>query len=889
MKTLKKLVLSVIGVVAAVLVIYLIYFLVHYTFYNEFKKDLVEYEDEAASESFTAKDDSSPVAELSGYSLASESDVLKLYVNENTAEVAIYDKRNGQITRSNPTEEEIQYDTVANGVNQNWLRSQLIVDFFDNNRKLNTFDSYSYSTNSELKQFEIMNIPNGVRVLYTIGDMSSPTGVVPIFISKERLEEYMGKMSDEEAKYVKGRFRESEIVDGFYELMEKLQTAKIEKSSQLRKTDEYLRSAGYTEEDYLKDMESSGQDFNAPISFTIPLDYVIAGEKMDAVEASVVAKDIVENGGGQLMEIRMLRYMGATKDLIGEKATHGYILVPNGSGSLIKFNNGKTNSTVGDYSAYVYGQDPTVAEYTVTENLEIVRLPLWGIYNSDTKYGVFATIENGESIAQIWASPSGRLNSYNYAYAAFAVRGFEYLKSQGSDDSAKSAAMTVIEPKIYDTEIKVRYTFLDGTQENGKYDGYSGMANYFRERLASEGILKKQTTNINSNLNIPFYYDIIGGVKKTDSFIGIQYREVMAMTTFDEAGTISDELKDAGVFNQVMNFQGWFNGGYYHDVPSKVKILSKLGGKNDIKTLKKTLSENGGKLYADVALQKVTYISKRYNENAETSKYYASAYTVTLGLNDPSTLRNTSSLGYRENIYNILSPRFLGRYTDSFLKKISANYMDGISLRDLGDTLSSDKKRKNFINRDEAEEVVKANLKKIDDSAYQVMISGGNFYSLFAADDIINAPDNQSDFYILDSQVPFYQMLIHGYANYTGEALNIGASFDFTDAKLKCIEYGEAPHFTFTYKDANLMKYTGLNRFSSTTFSTWKDTAAKLYSEVNECLNKVTGCEIVKHEILADGVTRTTYDNGVQIIVNTTTSQYVSGDIVVEARDVLVK
>ena len=361
------------------------------------------------------------------------------------------------------------------------------------------------------------------------------------------------------------------------------------------------------------------------------------------------------------------------------------------------------------------------------------------------------------------------------------------------------------------------------------------------------------------------------------------------MTTFDEAGTISDELKDAGVFNQVMNFQGWFNGGYYHDVPSKVKILSKLGGKNDMKTLKKTLSENGGKLYADVALQKVTYISKRYNENAETSKYYASAYTVTLGLNDPSTLRNTSSLGYRENIYNILSPRFLGRYTDSFLKKISANYMDGISLRDLGDTLSSDKKRKNFINRDEAEEVVKANLKKIDDSAYQVMISGGNFYSLFAADDIINAPDNQSDFYILDNQVPFYQMLIHGYANYTGEALNIGASFDFTDAKLKCIEYGEAPHFTFTYKDANLMKYTGLNRFSSTTFSTWKDTAAKLYSEVNECLNKVTGCEIVKHEILADGVTRTTYDNGVQIIVNTTTSQYVSGDIVVEARDVLVK
>ena len=53
------------------------------------------------------------------------------------------------------------------------------------------------------------------------------------------------------------------------------------------------------------------------------------------------------------------------------------------------------------------------------------------------------------------------------------------------------------------------------------------------------------------------------------------------------------------------------------------------------------------------------------------------------------------------------------------------------------------------------------------------MVSGGNSYSLPYADDIINAPDTQSDFYIIDAQVPFYQMIIHGYINYTGASLNL--------------------------------------------------------------------------------------------------------------------
>ena len=38
-----------------------------------------------------------------GYVLAAASGSLKLYINTATADVAVYDTRNGEITRSNPT------------------------------------------------------------------------------------------------------------------------------------------------------------------------------------------------------------------------------------------------------------------------------------------------------------------------------------------------------------------------------------------------------------------------------------------------------------------------------------------------------------------------------------------------------------------------------------------------------------------------------------------------------------------------------------------------------------------------------------------------------------------------------------------------------------------
>lgn len=850
MSVMKKITITAVGVLLIVILGYFGYKLVHYKLYDGYKDYISEHPEYEEGTPFQAVSASHTI---DGMEAAAENEALILYINAKTAETAVYDKRSGQTIYSNPLEAE--QDSVASKTNKSYLQSQMIVDFFNSNRKSTTYNSYDYCTS--LGQFTIESIGNGIRVIYTIGDLSSSTGIVPEYITSERLESFLAKISDKDAKYVRNRYLESGE-EGVLKLNEKA----MEGKATMNKINSYLTEAGYTEADYIADMEAAGVEDATPISFEIPLEYRLCE---DSLEVSVPSEHIVENGGGKLYRVQLLRYFGAAGT-----QENGYILVPNGSGSLIRFNNGKIEAL--DYSQSIYGMDPLAESYVVLENEEKARLPLFGLYREDSKTGIFATIEQGESNASIYASVAGIVNSYNYAYPVFTLRGYDKLAMFGT--TGNEADLPIVEERLYDTPIVMKYTFL--TKE---YEGYSGMANYYRERLLREGVLTaKETAGA-----IPFYTDVIGGVKRTAYFLGAQYLQVFPMTTYEEASKILDQLSESGVNRVVMNYQGWFNGGYYHDVANKISLVGKLGSKKELERLAEKLEAQSGKLYGDVAFQQVTYISKRYDETRETSRYYGGGYIAAFGQTSPVTLSQTASLGYRETIYNLISPKFLDRYVKKFTDKIEAYDITGISLRDLGDVLHPDKKRTEIILREEAKEIVKAQFEKLAATGKDLMVSGGNAYALGYADDLLNIPLNGNSYLILDEEVPFYEMVIHGCINYAGTAINTDASFNYQDTLLSLIEAGASPHFTFTWEDSSEMKYTGLNRFYSTTFDTWKEVATSLYQEVNQVLSKVEGCFILEHKRLDSGVVKMTYSNGAVIYINRQASAAQADGILLDA------
>ncbi|MCL2697668.1 MAG: DUF5696 domain-containing protein [Oscillospiraceae bacterium] len=839
MKLGTKILLCILGAAALIIGIYQGYLTFRYRLHREYRNVLTANADFEAGTPFVGtSDEDAP----SGMVLAVKSDILKLFVNPETAEVAVLDMRTNVTTYSNPPEAE--NDHVAGGVNKSILQSQLLLEFYDANRLMGRYNSYDFSTS--LGQFELESLVNGFRVTYTIGDMSYRYGLVPLFISPERLEHFTSSLSERDARDVTLRFPESSEASGFLELNQ----ASRNGAATMRRLNQLFEEMGYTEDDLIADMEASGVSGAIPISFVVPLEYRLDG---DSLVVSIPTGQIKEKGGGRLARIQLLRSFGA-----GGEDEEGYLMVPNGSGSIIYFNNGKTFAD--DYMQYVYNLDPLMQEYIVLGNSETARVPYFGIQRTgESPQGILAEIQSGDTLADITASISGKLNSYNYVFPSFTLRGAISLAMFGA--TGNEAELPVVELNFADVDIRVRYSFLaDG------HEGYSGMARYARGQLTERGMLTPQTESPGDD--IPFYMSLLGSTIGQKRVLSVGYFGQFTMTTFAQATEISDMLAANGITNQVINFQGWFNRGFYHDVPDRIRLINSLGSKGELESLSQRVESRGGKFFLDVAFQQVSFASRRFTWQIETSRYYGGGMVAIKGINCPDCYSNVAALGYIERLHCLVSPKFLGRYVDDFLKDFGKYNVTGLSLRDLGDDLHSDRKRTEIINREEARDIIVDSFGRLAGAVDSLMISGGNMYSFEFGTDFINVPVSHNAIYIVDEEIPFYQMLLSGSANYAGTAFNLNSAFNEQATIARLIEFGASPHFVFTAENSSELKYTGKNHVHAATFANWSDTAIRVYTEVNAVLKLVSGAAITEHEVLPGGRRRVTYDNGVVIEID---------------------
>lgn len=821
------------------------YILARYFNYDAYKRYLRSAEPEEGGEFVPI---SEPSPDVPGMVLAAENGELKLYTDLKTSEIAVYEKKTGHITYSNPVDRE--EDTIAAGVNAQLLSSTINLIYYSSTMSRGTMNNYNMSI--QYGQFEVEALENGIRYIYTLRDPANSTGIVPLRISEERMQTIiLDKLEAADARTVRSYFT---LEDGFYTLNEAAKKSRVG----INRLNRFFESCGYTQEDYDLDMEGIEGDGN--ISFVVPLEYRLTE---NGLEASVPTGEIREGGGASIVRLQLLPMFGAA----GTDA-QGYIFVPDGSGALIYLNNGTRDAP---YAQNVYGIDPVVQSYIVTDITETVRLPVFGMKNGGA--GFLARITGGDALSSVNAQVAGNTNCYNFAYAEFSLREYELLNMFGV--TGTQADVPTVEDGIYGDTLAVTYTFLSG----GDAD-YSGMANAYRGQLIAEGVLREGGTG---GGDIPLYLDILGGVETKKHILGVPYRGVSVMTTYGQANEILDMLYQGGVGKVRMSYLGWFNRGVYHDVPDRVELIGALGGKDELEELAARLEENGGRLSLDVAFQQAAYTSRRFSSLLEASKYY-SGYVVKLGALNPATMRQTSDLGwYDELTHYIVSPKFLPRYVSGFEKSIAKYDVSGITLRDLGDVLASDKKRTEVIHRQMAEDVVKGQLEELRSLGMDLTVKGGNAYSLGYVTDILDAPVMYSRFYIVDEQVPFYEMVVHGSVDYTGQALNLMDKDVDETMLLELIEYGAAPRFTMSYEDSDDIKYTSSADMYSVCYTTWIEDAQRIYNQLNQVLSCVEGASMVRHEKLENGLVRVSYSNGVTVYVNKTESAIQSGGISVDA------
>ena len=837
MKFTTKLLLLIIAAIALVVLSYQGYLTIRYRLHNGHLDILSQHRPASeAGNAFLSPD--TAASDVPGMSLAAESNELRLYVEENTGNIALFDKRNNEIIYA--VHPEMQNDSIASDLNRSLLQSQVSLSYFTPLRMPGRFNSYDHSV--VMDQFRLESIIDGLRVIYTIGDISSPTGIVPVYITLDRLLQFLAPLEGTRA-YNRNlmRYVESAEAPGHMELIEAARTG----AATIREMNEVFESVGYTAEDFAYDMAGSGVEGTVPLHFVVPVEFRL---DEDSLIVHVNTADIKEYAGGRIDELQLMRGFGA-----GTMDEEGYLVVPNGSGSLIYFNNKKTYAD--EYMQFIYGQDPMLREYATLGNIEDVRIPFFGI-EADNRT-ILGHIEAGESQAYLTAGISEMFNSYNYIYPGFTLRGSLSLAMFGM--TGNEATLPVVERDMPEIDLTVRYSILDSK-------GYSNMAGKARELLIEDGTINEELLPQD---DIPFYMDLVGSVMGQKFLAGIRYMGQIPMTTYLEAAEIVDDLADKGVTRQIVNYQGWFNRGYYHDIPDRIRPVRQLGRVSELEALARTVESEGGRLYSDTSMLTVPWSSRRYRWDMESTRYYGGGTVGGFGMVNPITLFNTFSLGYLEVMYNAVSPRFLSRYTDDYIKAFSRYELTGTSLRDMGNFLASDRRRTGLIHREQAKYVILHNMEKIHDQGKPLMITGGNMYALRYSSDLINMPLTHNALIISDEEIPFYQMILHGRINYAGAPINLSANFDEDELILRLIEYGASPHFAFTYQSANEMKYTGANWMYSTRYSNWSDNAVEIYHAVNNVLSGVSGNEMIEHNILPNGLRIVSYPD-LQIIINRT-------------------
>lgn len=808
--------------------------------------------------------------------LIASDESLELWLDEEMADFAVRVKGTGDIWFSNP--QGADEDPKASNYYKGVMKSQFSVQYFNETVQAMEMDSYNDAVADG--QFSIERISNGARITYNLGEQTDKY-ILPQVISKERYEYYTSLMGEKDAKSTGRQYlyldkdelkgdRRKEYLEK-YPILEEHPLYALKADVRDYKKEEiagYFLAAGYTAEDMEQDsLENGFEAVNEKPWFNIAISYYLEdGCFVAELDPATVEYD-TENY--YLVDIDLLEYFGAAGP-----EEEGYLFVPDGSGALITFNNGKTG--VPAYIGYVYGEDKTnLVNQTKKSGIDqsvTVRMPVFGEKNGDSAF--FAIVEGGSASADINAATGGRTDSYNHVYAGFGYLSYGAI-SMG--DMVGNNSFQMYSRPEFTENFKVRYCFLHGEEAD-----YAGMASCYQEYLLEQGVFDKRVESDTA----PLYLNFIGAIQKYDSILGIKCRVTQELTTYEQAAEAVGELTNAGVSGIRVEYSGWSSGGLHGGAPGAVKTLGCLKtSKMDQKDFLKEMSASGIPVFHTAQLQYV-YQDKLfdgYRPESGGPRYYDNTVARSYGYLIPNGMKDRE----KESTSELISPYFVESMADTFLKRTKEYGFTGISVESLASDLFSDFSSRRYVGRQQAVEHNTAAMEKLAAGCGGALLgSNANVYAWQYLSDMKNVPLDSNQAQLIDEVVPFYGMVLHGYRDYAGEPANL--SGDMNTTVLKSVEAGAGLSFQFICGDNSLLKNTEFDGLYSVNYEAWKDTAIESWKRVNEATGTLQGLLITGHEKLAEDVTCTTYEDGTRVIVNYGRQEVQYGGKTVGAQDFLV-
>ncbi|MBQ2793851.1 MAG: hypothetical protein IJF05_04050 [Clostridia bacterium] len=583
----------------------------------------------------------------------------------------------------------------------------------------------------------------------------------------------------------------------------------------------------------------------------------------------------------------------------GDATESGYVFVPDGSGSIIEYEDFKSLSL----NLEVYGTDYCYSKITGKHN-EQVSMPVYGMISTvnasdrmmqltacgeKVTNGFFAILEEGASLAKLMVSMKGNDHNYVATHAQFTPYPSDEYDLSNTISVGASGSYTMVSESKYTGSYVTRYVMLSEYDGSACPPDYNGMAAYYKQYLKDTGVIEELTEIYD---RLPLYIEALGSMERVENILSFPVNVKVPLTTFDDVAEMYRLLADAknefikeaerlealaeaetenitvrdsylaeaaeyramseevyNITNVNFKLTGFANDGMYYTYPVRAKWERCLGGKNGAKELINTVKDvnkdesvNFG-IYPEFDFQYINNntlfdgIGKKNNVSKMVDNRYASkqVYNTVLG-------------GYESFFQMVISPSALDRLYSKFLKKYSKFDFEGLSVSTLGSDLNSNFDDKNPINRDQAQGYVEELLDRMA-SEYSLIVNKGNVYSIKYADHIVDMCIDSSHYTYSSYVIPFTGLVLHGYVNYTGGEMNYSGTpaYDL----LRSIESGAALYYTLAMQNTEFMKDDEvLKKYFGVSFTNWYFTLVEQYSELNDAIGALQAYEITKHQTL---------------------------------------
>lgn len=465
-------------------------------------------------------------------------DTFQLYIDAYSGEVAVKNRRTGEILFSNPYNIGSSTADDSNGSTKSELLSQIIVHFYKNKEgedKMQTYTSYMEAACRE--QVTVKSIKNGIRVEYAIGREGGKT-LIPMQIAEDDLQNKIFKVIeaqigwneiefdpyfgdpiiDRDHPYAEDQFmyaklqsyysiknaqdpnlypsvREKMIQD--YPVCEDfpirvLALTMAENEIEIKRLESFVRRfcKDYTFEEKDADEKRAGYDPSKaefPV-FRMALEYTL---DENGLSVTMPANSIRFNETEfTLVDIEILPYMGA-----GMNPNKGYTFFPDGSGTLFDFESIAAMGNEKEFTGKVYGEDYAYHELE-SKLLQVIRYPVFGlveeltrsnnqydnfgnVVSSNTytqKRGFVAIVEEGASLMNLTSYHGGLSSEYNAIKLSVEPRPRDtYNMKDAISVGGEDKPWTVVSSRKYTGDYKIRYLMLNDDALAQK----NGLANYY--------------------------------------------------------------------------------------------------------------------------------------------------------------------------------------------------------------------------------------------------------------------------------------------------------------------------------------------------------------------------------------------------------------------------